>query len=87
MGGRRVWTRPDANGWQPIETALRDGSWILLAGGRIDDGWEYGVDKPAVVSGQWADSECWQFAWYDGGYYGEYKDPTHWMPLPDPPGG
>ena len=76
--------------WQPIETAPKDGAWALLTGGRIDYGWD-GHDKPRVVAAQWTD--ClnggttdwhWQFAWYDGGYYGEYIDPTYWMPLPEP---
>lgn len=66
--------------WQPIETAPRDETWILLTGGIIDYGWHNG-DKPPVVVGQSA-KEGWQFAWYDGGYYGEYENPTHWMPLP-----
>ena len=73
--------------WQPIETAPRDGTWVLLAGGSIEYGWD-GDSAPAVVAGQCVrpDPECWQFAWYDGGYYGEYENPTHWMPLPEPPG-
>jgi hypothetical protein len=69
--------------WQPIETAPKDGTWVLLTGGDIDYGWDGGF-KPSVVSGQWADTR-WQFAWYDSGYYGEYENPTHWMPLPPPP--
>lgn len=74
--------------WQPIATAPKDGSWVLLSGGYIDYGWD-AEDNPHCVVGQsyasrnWGD--CWQFAWYDSGYYGIYNNPTHWMPLPEPP--
>jgi hypothetical protein len=73
--------------WQPIETAPRDGTWILLAGGTIDCGWD-SEQRPHCVVGQFlaaAQPQCWQFAWYDSGYYGEYDRPTHWMSLPEPP--
>ena len=73
--------------WQPIDTAPRDGTWVLVRGGRIDYGWDGDTDPPAVVA-QWGEgggAEYWQFAWYDSGYYGEYKSPTEWMPLPEPP--
>jgi hypothetical protein len=77
--------------WQPIETAPGDKTWILLAGGGIRYGWD-GHTQPACVVGQWTTTlngrrtkGHWQFAWYDGGYYGEYENPTHWMPLPEPP--
>jgi hypothetical protein len=77
--------------WQPIETAPKDGTWVLLSGGGIDYGWGGGTIPTAVV-GQYTDylnggtkKPHWQFAWYDGGYYGEYLEPTHWMPLPAPP--
>ena len=73
------------NEWQPIETAPKDGTWILLSGGNIDYGWDNGERPPAVV-GQYVlfhRKGSWQFAWYDGGYYGEYENPTHWMPLPE----
>jgi hypothetical protein len=77
--------------WQPIETAPRDGTWVLLSGGECDHDEESDAKTRSVV-GQWS-NYCngstvdwhWQFAWYDGGYYGEYKKPTHWMPLPAPP--
>lgn len=78
--------------WHPIETAPRDGTWILLAGGTCDgDDGDY--DGRPVVA-QWTTRlNCrtdpkygrWQFAWYEGGYDGEYEDPTHWMPLPAQP--
>lgn len=72
-----------SSGWQPIETAPKDGTWVLLSGGLIDYGWEHGATKPSSVVGQWNDdASCWQFAWYDGGYYGEYENPTKWQPLP-----
>lgn len=69
--------------WQPIETAPRDGSWVLLTGGDIDYGWD-GENKPPLVVGQYVNGG-WQFAWYDSGHYGEYKHPSHWMPLPATP--
>lgn len=75
--------------WQPIGTAPRDGSWMLLTGGDIDYGW-YWDTKPRVVSGFYIGEDdehhaFWQFAYYDSGYYGAYENPTHWMPLPDAP--
>lgn len=71
------------SGWQPIETAPRNGAWVLMTGGNSDYGWD-GDTFPDVVSAQFVNGE-WQFAWYDGGYYGVYDGPTHWMPLPDAP--
>jgi hypothetical protein len=69
--------------WQPIETAPRDGTWVLLTGGECfgeDDG-------ERTVVAQWDEygGGTWHFAWYDDGYYGAYYGPTHWMPLPAPP--
>ena len=78
--------------WRPIETAPKDGSWVLLCGGKCQ-GDEGDYDWRPVVA-QWTDYlngrlgqkyERWQFAWYDGGYYGTYEGPTHWLPLPDGP--
>jgi len=62
-------------GWQPIETAPKDGTEIL------------GSDGVARTSIQW-DGEFldrWELAW--PGAYAEDVSfyPTHWMPLPDPP--
>lgn len=77
--------------WQKIETAPKDGQWILLCGGCCHGDES---DSARMVSAQWTrwlngrlsdSSGWWQFAWYDGGYYGEYKNPTHWMPLLEPP--
>lgn len=70
------------SGWQPIETAPKDGSWVLLTGGTVEYGWDADQQPPAVV-GQ-ARGQGWQFAWYDSGYYGEYEKPSHWMPVPAP---
>lgn len=76
--------------WRPIETAPKDGTLVMLSGDRIYYGWD-GKTKPLAVVGQFASScnplgaDTWQFAWFDGGFYGEYENPTHWMPLPDPP--
>lgn len=71
--------------WQPIETAPRDGKWILA------------VKKnfiPAVA--RW-DKSRGSFEFMEPDYYAEEEhylayldqtdpwDPTHWMPLPEPP--
>lgn len=67
--------------WQPIETAPKDGSPILI--------WQPG----GVTQYTWY-TDCWICRWEDryqcwteagGELYSEARSPTHWMPLPDPP--
>jgi hypothetical protein len=85
------------NAWQPIDTAPKDGKWVLLAGGECERN-EDSDNKGRVVTAQWTaefrsyasdsigtEPGRWQFAWYDDGFYGEYENPTHWQPLPSPP--
>ena len=74
--------------WQPIETAPKDGTWVLVFGNVCDESWR----EISVAVAQYTNELNggttewhWQFAWYDGGYYGIVDDVTHWMPLPEPP--
>jgi len=64
--------------WQPIETAPRDKTAILI------------YEPPAAIVVAWFIGEGQQDLWTDGQTRGIYDDPleyipTHWMPLPDPP--
>jgi hypothetical protein len=73
--------------WQPIETAPKDGTYILL--------YESDQSRP-VKMGCWLDSEHkrngqvihsaqrWSYGiiWVFGG---DNPNPTHWMPIPEPP--
>lgn len=69
--------------WQPITTAPRDGTNILLA---------HGND---ITSGKWARPNGFNplvtmLAGDEGGYWCHTGSafpfkPTHWMPLPSPP--
>ena len=72
----------DNSQWQPIETAPRDGTPLLLFS-PAPDKWKFAGGNTTSgaliwVSGGWRET---------GGWRGDYhKDPpTHWMPLPDPP--
>lgn len=71
--------------WQPIETAPRDGSDILL--------WLAASNDPAdpigeMVVGYWlAYARAFSFAVDINGKHIVAGSPTHWMPLPKPPGG
>ena len=61
----------NASNWQPIETAPKDGTHVLLA----ITGWD-------IIVG-----ECWRGnAWIES-YRGEdiTGTVTNWMPLPEPP--
>jgi hypothetical protein len=71
--------------WQPISTAPRDGTSILAA---FSD-----TDMPHII--EWVDVEKgirpehhksgkvgWHMAW-DGYFWGNHEQPTHWMHLPD----
>lgn len=66
------------SGWQPIETAPKDGSDVLLLmrGGMMYVGrWRDGcLGEPQVGEVAWR-SSC----------SGRFANPTHWCPLPDPP--
>jgi hypothetical protein len=68
--------------WQPIGTAPKDGTPILVWGkctGEIRGEYRY---QSAVVA-EWSDlGEEWQM---DTDTYGVSVDATHWMPIPEPP--
>jgi hypothetical protein len=56
--------------WQPIETAPKDGTDILV------------YDNGVMFVTSWVDVDGWQGWWETGRVE---PPPTHWMPLPDPP--
>jgi hypothetical protein len=77
----QTWGRRGMKDWQPIETAPKDASQVLLWDGvAVSIGYRCnGHTKPyhATVRGEDAN-------WDD--YGGDpILSPTHWMPLPDPP--
>lgn len=57
-------------GWQDISTAPKDGSRVLL----------YGFDGYEGMFGVWNGQWVW------AGYLSNRLQPTHWQPLPPPPG-
>ena len=60
-------------GWQPIETAPRDGTVVIL----------FNADQRLVDAGHWTPYEhCFEVSLGDWWYTG---DCTHWMPLPPAP--
>ena len=69
------------NGWQPIETAPKDGTLIILYKPDGD-----GDDRSRTVDvGRWGEvwttyRGMWRMQACDG-----WVTPTHWMPLPKPP--
>jgi len=81
--------------WQPIETAPRDGTVIHLWGAHYPDvvvGWWTGNrhypwafidDTKQALTGCCEDEETGRIMpnAFSAGY-----EPTHWMPLPPPPG-
>jgi hypothetical protein len=71
--------------WQPIETAPRDETEILLycpkhyfGGGVYVGWWRGGGDGYWVAPGQYMD-------WNDSNVGAYSTSATHWMPLPNPP--
>lgn len=71
--------------WQPIETAPKDGSTIIL----------WGKYHSEPVTAAWAPRGKWASRWdgvtvieAQGDTYTDYAEPTaptHWRPLPAPP--
>ena len=80
---------PQTN-WQPIDTAPRDGTVILLAGGRTDEN-DYKNEIPKYLSrpvtGFWDppkdewDKGGWLITYWDGAWRTGYNTPRYWMPI------
>jgi hypothetical protein len=73
----------ETTGWQPIETAPKsrsdagkDRETVLV----VYPGWKDGKPDPFVITA-FQDSLGW-----DTGVWRLHEEPTHWMPLPKPPG-
>jgi hypothetical protein len=56
--------------WQPIETAPKDGTRVLIYEPNTEEG-------GSVLLGKYEDGQ-----WHDLDFN---RNPTHWMPLPEPP--
>lgn len=64
--------------WKPISSAPRDGTSVIVYSKEVHD-----FDDPTSVS-HWSEfNNAWCFSHYDR-YLGP-ENPTHWMPLPEPP--
>jgi Protein of unknown function (DUF551) len=85
-------THDETTGWRPIETAPKDGFGFLAYGRH-----KYGDGRKApnrVKAGDhfwaiiqwdvWREDHRWVFG-KDGSAVSDWGDPTHWMPLPEPP--
>jgi hypothetical protein len=76
--------------WQPIETAPKDGTFVLLAGryGKFAAAW-WGDAHAADSHEPWHEPFwCWLITpgKYDPIHLrDDYFEATHWMPLPAPP--
>jgi hypothetical protein len=76
------------SGRQPIETAPRDGTKILVCGGILQDAihgdktpldsWALVFWEKSLEGGDWLVAHSYY-------YYPVILNPTHWMPLPAPP--
>lgn len=70
--------------WQPIETAPKDGKRVLISDGRyvMDAYWSEEASLGQCSRGPaWQVFNCDEDCWYSIAV----TDPTHWMPLPEPP--
>lgn len=71
-----------AQGWQPIETAPRDGTAVLLASSA---GAWFGTWKPVYQSGYMPLNPWFSLMLNHDHLHRPSGLPTHWMPLPEPP--
>jgi hypothetical protein len=65
--------------WQPIETAPRDGRWVLGY-------WPACSFEGRIIPMKWYDSSYLDGPyWLDAADSRDFTQPTHWMTLPNPP--
>lgn len=75
--------------WQPIETAPKDGTPVLLGGGSTDEeGHLVGSITRRPVVAVWCEDReggHWAYAHWDSAWRSAYENPSRWMPLPSDP--
>ena len=72
--------------WQHIESAPRDGTWIIAWDGKSVQPVCWAEGYPDEYNGWAYGSAYWGGTLYEG--VNEVSEhPTHWMPLPPPPTG
>lgn len=78
---------PVGEGWQPIETAPKDGTWIVALVAGADDRWEHLNGRAFVVRHEGKTASDYDLGWaLHPGFGGVHESWfTHWMPLPKPP--
>ncbi len=85
LRGRAALAAPKAEAWQPIATAPKNGTHVLVI---VMTSKEPRADIAHWNEGEWraGTDDCWDDARGKGGeVLGYYADATHWMPLPAPP--
>lgn len=70
--------KPHSQVWRPIETAPKDGTWVLLNLCKKGDDFNEPI---YVVRTGWYDDENKEWT----NCYATLYPPTHWMPNPSPP--
>lgn len=76
--------------WQPIETAPKDGAYILVWGRTTCGEFEQAAHKSAWLDNS-DERDGSDMGWLIADSYSSYSeccvhvDATHWMPLPEPP--
>ena len=77
--------------WQPIETAPKDGTRILLYGSYQWEDYEDRKESGIIVGYfrlcDWNDDDNGSWVAVNANPYTDYVQPTHWMPLPNHPKG
>lgn len=68
-------TNTGSDGWMPIESAPRDGTWFLAY-------WPVKTFEDRIQTTQWLHHD---YRFVDASDFLDDIQPTHWMPLPPPP--
>jgi hypothetical protein len=75
--------------WLPIDTAPKDGTVFLgWSKAWVDEDFNPNGIRECFYNGGPLEPECWSAKWkndFDTWAVDEESEPTHWMPLPEPP--